>query len=587
MISKLFQFKGGIRVPHYKDISNQESVTPAKIPSRLVLPLHQHIGEAAEPCVNIGDQVLKGQKIANANGYVSAPIHAPTSGIIEDIGDYPIAHPSGMSALCIVIQPDGKDQWAELESRAKDYTSIDPSHLRNIIRRAGIVGLGGAGFPTFIKHNPGPNGSVDTLIINGSECEPYITCDDALMRERADEIVCGILIIKHALNAKRVVIAVEDNKPEAFQSIKKALDEFDEKTIEAVQIPTLYPAGSEKQLIYTITGKEVPKNSLPIHISVVCQNVGTTAAVYRAIHHGEPLISRYVTITGDIGQPKNLEVLFGTPIEELVEQCGGVKGTVRRLIVGGPMMGFAMHQLNLPVIKTTNCVLIDAESSKVFREREFAMPCIRCGSCADACPIGLVPQQLYWHSKAQEFDKAQDYHLYDCIECGCCDYVCPSKIPLVQYYRFAKAEIWKREQETQKADTARQRHEFKQFRVEREKAEKAEKHRQKKAALEAKTNAKKDDTKDGVKDDKSDPKKAAILAAMERAKAKKAEAKTKPQNTDNLTDAQKHLIEKIDARRTERRAAESKLPAGKEDERRSERREAESSRETPNKDPKE
>ena len=562
MIKNLFKFPGGVHVPEYKNISIHEKVEPAKLPSKLVLPLHQHIGAAAEPCVEIGEQVLKGQKIANANGYVSAPIHAPTSGTIEDISDYPIAHPSGMSAPCIVIKPDGEDKWIELESHASDYTSIDPSKLRNIIRRAGIVGLGGAGFPTFIKHNPGPDGSVDTLIINGSECEPYITCDDSLIRDRPDEIVCGIRIIKHALNAKRVVVAIEDNKPEAFQSIKKALSDFNDESIEAIQIPTIYPAGSEKQLIYTVTGKEVPQNSLPINISIVCQNIGTTAAVYRAIHHGEPLISRYVTVTGDIHQPKNLEVLFGTPINELVDQCGGVKGTVRRLIVGGPMMGFAMHQLNLPVVKTTNCVLIDAEESEVFKTRNFTMPCIRCGSCADACPAGLMPQQLYWYSKSQEFDKAQDYNLYDCIECGCCDYVCPSQIPLVQYYRFAKAEIWKRELEMQKSDTARQRHDFRQLRIEREKAEKAEKHRQKKAALQAKEKANKDDVKTGKE---ADPKKAAILAAMERAKAKKAAAKTEPKNTDNLTEAQKKLITEIDAKRAEQRNAASQVEPKKED----------------------
>ena len=548
MISKLFNFRGGVHVPQYKEISTQQPVRNAKIPSKLVLPLSQHIGTAAKPLVKIGQQVLKGEKIATADGYVSTPIHAPTSGVIEDIGDYPIPHPSGMSAQCIVLKPDDEDKWAELVSHAKDYSELNPSQLRNLIRSAGIVGLGGAGFPTFIKHNPGPDRVIDTLIINGSECEPYITCDDMLMQEKPEEIICGLLIIQHALQAKRCVIAIEDNKPNAIASIKNALQKFANDKIEIAEIPTLYPAGSEKQLIYTVTGKEVPQDGLPMHIGIVCQNVGTTAAVYRAINHGEPLISRYVTVTGDIGQPQNLEVLVGTPIDELIEQCGGSNTNIKRLIIGGPMMGFAMHQLDLPVIKTTNCVLVDAGQSKDLQARQHIMPCIRCGSCADACPINLLPQQLYWYSKSQEFEKAQEYNLFDCIECGCCDYVCPSQIPLVQYYRFAKGEIWKRELETQKSDIARQRHEFHQFRIEREKAEKAEKHRQKKAALA--NNKKTEETKD---EKKVDQKQAAILAAMERVKKKKAQSDVAPKNVENLSEQQKQLIEEVDQRRAKQR----------------------------------
>jgi len=553
MIKQLFGFSGGIHIPDHKSESTSIPVRRANIPSKLVLPLSQHIGAGAEAIVEVGQKVLKGEKIAKAAGYVSAPIHAPTSGTIEAIEQLPIPHPSNMKDTCIVIKPDGNDQWIKLASHSEDYQTLDPSELRNIIRSAGIVGLGGAGFPTFIKQNPGPKGKVETLIINGSECEPYISCDDMLMRERAEEIVCGVLIIKHAVQALKCVIAVEDNKLEAISALESVAKDFSDHNIDVQPIPTIYPAGSEKQLIQTITGKQVPPNGLPVHIGVVCQNVGTTAAIYRAIHHGEPLISRYLTITGDVKQPRNLEVLFGTPFNELIDECGGSLNDILRIIVGGPMMGFAMHSSDLPVIKTSNCLLIDAGKSKDLQPRKYTMPCIRCGNCADVCPANLLPQQLYWFSKSQELKKVQDINLFDCIECGCCDYVCPSQIPLVQYYRFAKAEIWKQERETQKSDIARERHEFRLFRLEREKAEKAERHRQKKEALKNKENSNiTEPTKTNA-----DPKKSAILAAMERVKAKKQQQTAQPKNTDNLTDSQKKLVAEADERRRRQRAQQA------------------------------
>jgi len=559
MLSKLFNFNGGIPLPQHKEASTSLAIEPAAIPNRLVLPLSQHIGTPAEAIVEIGQYVLKGEKIAKADGYVSAPVHAPTSGIVEDIGDYPLPHPSGMLAQCIVIKPDGKDQWIELASHSSDYKQLNPSELRNIIRACGIVGLGGAGFPTSIKHNPGPDRTIDCLILNGAECEPYITCDDMLMRDKAKEIICGLLITKHALQAKQCIIAIEDNKPLAIKSMQQAVEEFGNNKISVAVIPTIYPAGSEKQLIFTITGKEVPENGLPLHIGIVCQNVGTTAAVYRAINHGEPLISRYVTIAGDVKQPRNLDVLFGTSVNDLVNQCGGSTGDVRRLIIGGPMMGFAMQQITIPVIKTTNCVLIDAGQSKELQKQKYTMPCIRCGSCADVCPIKLLPQQLYWFSKAQELDRIQDFNIFDCIECGCCDYVCPSQIPLVQYYRFAKSEIWKRERDQQKSDNARERHEFHQFRLEREKAEKAEKLRQKKAALKAKElqkELKKGQTENNENETKENPAKStAILDAIARVKAKKEKQHITAKNTDELTVSQERMIKEIDERRAEQRNA--------------------------------
>lgn len=448
----------------------------------MVLPVHQHIGQSAKPIVKVGDSVLKGQMIAKAEGFVSAPLHASTSGKVIAIEPRPVPHPSGLNALCIVIEPDFNDTWTKLE-KIEDYHSLDPSALRNIIRQAGIVGLGGAGFPTFIKLNPGPDKYVDTLIINGVECEPYITCDDLLMRSYAEEVIAGAEIIQFALQAKKTIIAVEDNKPEAIHHLRKTLAGHPDISVAA--IPTRYPAGSEKQLIKALTGKEVPKDGLAIHVGVVGQNVATTRAVYRAVVFGEPLISRIVTVTGDaVEEPQNFEALIGTPFSYLLQLAQTNIDSIQRLTMGGPMMGFAVTTIEVPLIKTTNCIL--AQTQGTLPRPEPAMPCIRCGACAEACPVSLLPQQLYWYSRADQFDKAQDYHLFDCIECGCCSYVCPSHIPLVQYYRYAKGQIWIKEQEKKKSDIARKRHQARLARLEREQAEREAKRNRKKAAMQQK-----------------------------------------------------------------------------------------------------
>jgi electron transport complex protein RnfC len=454
-----------------------------------------------------------------ADGYISAAVHAPSSGTVTALEERPVAHPSGLSASCLVLETDGLDEWCELPSPMANYLAVDPAVLRQRVREAGIVGLGGAAFPTAVKLNPGPNVRIQLLILNGAECEPYITCDDMLMRERAREIIGGLLIMRHALQVSDAIIGLEDNKSEAYQALAAALADFGNEAAGIVikKVATIYPAGGEKQLIRVLTGREVPSHGIPAEIGIVCHNVGTAAAVFAAVMEGRPLLSRYLTVTGKgVRRPQVLEVLLGTPVSYLIEQCGGYTDHVERLVMGGPMMGFALHSDAVPVVKGSNCIL--AASAAEIAPPAPAMPCIRCGACAEMCPVNLLPQQLYWYAKAKDFDKVQDYHLFDCIECGCCAAVCPSHIPLIQYYRFAKTELWAQERDKQKADIARQRHEFHQNRVAREKQEKEAALRKRKAALQKETAA----------PGKEDPKKAAIEAAVARAKAKKAVQKSAP-----------------------------------------------------------
>ncbi len=535
MRRRLWHFHGGLHLEGHKDLSMHEPVAAAPLPARIVLPLAQHIGAPAEPEVKVGEKVRKGQRIARATEYVSAPIHASTSGTVVAIEEQPVPHPSGLSAPCIVIEADGQDEWIERQPVA-DYENLDPSALRNVIREAGIVGLGGAGFPSFIKLNPGPDKVVDLLILNGAECEPYITCDAMLMQEHPRRIIDGLLIMRHALRAKRCIIAIEDNKKVAHTVLVNALQEHEAEFIEIVQVPTVYPTGGEKQLIKVLTGKEVPSNGLPIDIGMVCHNVATAAAVHDAIAEGTPLIERIVTVTGEaLDRPRNLTVRIGTPFSLLLEAGQWRETDTDEVLMGGPMMGFAVPDLDVPVVKTTNCLLARPRSQP---HRQPAMPCIRCGQCARVCPAQLLPQQLYWYAHARNFDRIQDYHLFDCIECGCCAYVCPSHIPLVQYYRFAKTEIWAQERQKQKADRARQRHEWHLERLERRKREEEERRRRKKELLKKSKAAGGDAAK-----------KAEIEAALARVKAKKASRQAARANTENLTDAQKQAIAAVEARR--------------------------------------
>ncbi|MDY0037673.1 MAG: electron transport complex subunit RsxC, partial [Zoogloea oleivorans] len=416
---------------------------------------------------------------------------------------------------------------------------------------AGVVGLGGAVFPSYLKLKPGKEGKLKTLVINGAECEPFITCDDMLMRERAGDMLKGILAMRHMLQAEEVLIGIEDNKPQAVAAVQAAIAASGQSGIEAVAIPTRYPAGGAKQLIRVLTGIEVPHGRRSTDFGVQCFNVGTAFSIYEALELGRPLISRLVTVAGNVDAPRNYDVLIGTPMDHLV-RLAGPRADTDRYIMGGPMMGVRLPAFDVPVVKATNCILVGSEA--MFPAPAPEMPCIRCGECAKACPADLAPFELYWFSRSKNFGKAQEYHLFDCIECGCCSFVCPSHIPLVDYYRFSKSEIWAREREKEAADAARDRFEFKNHRQEREKLEKAEKlaakaaaTREKVAADGATAPAAGSDAAPAAKPAPDAAKRALIEAAMEKARQQKAQAA--PRNTEQLSPDVQAEIADIEARR--------------------------------------
>lgn len=468
----LFKFKGGVKPATNKVQSLGLPIANAPLPSRLIIPLHQSIGGTPQPVVSVGQRVLKGQCIGAADAWISSAVHASTSGVVTDIGMYPQAHPSGLAALCVVITPDGEDEW--IARQPLDYSAMSPEAVREYLRDAGVVGLGGAVFPSHAKLTPSRTVPMEELIINGAECEPFITCDDLLVRERAEEVVRGAGIFRDLLRPKKVLIGIEDNKPEAVAAMQAAVTRLGAAFAEfhVIAVPTRYPAGGAKQLIRVLTGKEVPNGKRSTDLGVQCFNVATAYTAWRAIAHGEPVVSRLVTLTGNVGEARNWEVRLGTPMAEFLA-LGQPKADTDGAIMGGPMMGFLVPDLAAPIIKATNCLI--AHSPALFPAKAPEMPCIRCGECARACPHELQPFEMYWYARAKNFGKTQEYKLFDCIECGCCSFVCPSRIPLVQYFRFAKSEIWAREREKNAAEGAKERFEFKQFRDEREKQEKAEK----------------------------------------------------------------------------------------------------------------
>lgn len=463
---RVWHLRGGIYPPENKAQSLQQPIRSMPLPAQLIVPLQQYIGSPAIPCVSIGQYVFKGQLIANSPQAISAPVHAPSSGIITQIGQHPVIHPSPLEQPCITIDLDGKDTWIAHQG-SPDYAGQSQDDLLLRIRAAGIIGLGGAGFPTAAKlHTSGQK--IKTLIINGAECEPYITTDDILMRERAADIVTGIQVIAHILQPEEIFIGIEDNKTAAITQMEQAtLD----TGIEVVVIPTQYPSGGERQLIKILTGKEVPADNLIAQSGVIVQNIGTAYSIFEAIVHGKPLISRVTTLSGQaLGTPGNVEALIGTPIKHLLHHAGLDAQQVFRIIVGGPMMGFSLISTELPLSKTTNCLIAATRDEMPPPPPE--QDCIRCGLCADVCPVTLLPQQLYFFSKSQELDKAEQHNIFDCIECGACAYVCPSHIPLVQYYRHTKGSIEIQNNKENKSGHARRRFENRNARLQQEENDK-------------------------------------------------------------------------------------------------------------------
>lgn len=456
---------GGLRLPPRKDESTARPIQHVPIPRQLVVPITQHVGDPAHPVVGIGERVLKGQLIADSDGQLSAPVHAPSSGKVVAIEPWPVSRRLGGNAPCIVIECDGKDQAIELSEAITPFESLSQDILFEKILQGGIVGLGGAVFPTAQKLMHASITPLEHLVLNGVECEPYISCDDVLMREQADEILGGAQILMHALGVQHCFVAVESDKPEAIHALADVLTEMQDDRIVIKQVPTIYPSGAEDQIVQLVTNKEVPSEGLPTDVGCVVQNVGTAAAVYRWICKGEPLISRVTTVTGDgIAAPMNVFARIGTTVADIVNFVGGYTENAHHLIIGGPMTGRSVTTDRVPLVKASNCILVLSDAEQFGHE----LPCIRCGDCAQACPVQLLPQQLFWYACADNEEKLRSYGLMDCIECGCCDLVCPSHIPLTADFRMAKARMRELADEVARAERARLRYEFHTQRLDRE-----------------------------------------------------------------------------------------------------------------------
>jgi electron transport complex protein RnfC len=534
MSGKVYPIPGGLHPDDHKAESNAIPIIVAPLSERYVVPLRQHIGQPARVLVQPGDSVLKGQMIGAPAGRISAAVHAPTSGRVVAVEARPVAHPSGLPDQCVVIEADGQD--AAIEMQPIDWRELRPGELHQRLANMGLAGQGGAVFPSHIKL--APNGTpIETLILNGAECEPWITCDDRLMRERAVAIMQGAEIMRHALGAKRILVGIEDNKPEAAQAMQAAGDQL-KLAAEIITVPTRYPSGGAKQLTQLLTGLETPSGKISTDIGIQVFNVGTAYALQRAVELGEPMLTRVVTITGNVARPCNIEARLGTPVDELIRLAGGELPESTGHLVGGPMMGFDLDDTAAPLVKAVNCII--AKNPALFPPHPPAMPCIRCGQCALVCPASLQPFELYWHAKSKNFNRAFAYNLFDCIECGCCSHVCPSHIPLVDYYRFAKSEIAAVDRAKQAAEIARQRHEFQLLRQEREKKEKAER-------LGKKATERIENGAVAADDPDAERKKAILQAAIER--ARQAKEAVQPQNIENLSPDQQQQVDEIEARR--------------------------------------
>jgi electron transport complex protein RnfC len=467
LMERFFGPAWGVHPDDHKRPAADVALRMLPLPSRLYVPLQQHVGTAARPVVLVGQKVLKGQLLAEAQGNISAPIHAPASGTVIGIGEITAPHPSALAFVAVTVEPDGNERWLEADVIADPF-AVAPAEITRLVAAAGVVGLGGATFPSSVKLALGKRSEVTTLIVNGGECEPYLSCDDRLMRDFAEEVIDGVRIMMHAIGARQALVGIENNKPEAIAAMQKAAKDFSE--IKVRPVPARYPMGSDKQLIQTLTGKEVPADSRAADVGVLVHNVSTARAVHRAIRRGQPLVERIVTVNGGaIAKPGNLMVPIGALVDDLLAFCEPLVQPAR-LVMGGPMMGNLLPHARVPLVKGTSGILAFTEAEAVTPD---AGPCIRCGSCTRACPMGLLPLEMAARVRAGDLTGADAYGLKDCIACGCCSYICPSHIPLVQYFNHAKGELSAQERAKLRQDATRRLAVARSERLDREAREKA------------------------------------------------------------------------------------------------------------------